>query len=115
MRRVSNSYNTTPSEYTSVSVEIVALRSCSGAAYSGVIAAPTISVSRRGAFVLAQQLGDAEVEQLHLALGIDQDVGRLQVAMHDQVLVRVLDRAEHLQEQPQPRRAGRAAARHNAP
>ena len=39
-----------------------------------------------------EQLGDAEVEQLgHAVLG-DQDVGRLDVAVDDQVLVRVLHR-----------------------
>ncbi len=39
-----------------------------------------------------EQLGDAEVEQMRPALGIDQQVRRLQIAMHDQRLVRRLHR-----------------------
>ena len=45
--------------------------------------------------VWAQQLGDPEVEQLRIAVGRDQDVRRLEVAMDDQVLVRVLHRVAH--------------------
>jgi hypothetical protein len=37
------------------------------------------------------QLGDAEVEQLGRAVGGHQHVGRLDVAMDDQVLMRMLD------------------------
>jgi hypothetical protein len=48
-----------------------------------------------------EQLGDAEVEQLHLPVGGDQDVGRLQVAVHDEMSVRVdhriADGAEELE------------------
>ena len=44
-------------------------------------------------------LGDAEVEQLDPAIAIDQQVGRLEVAMHDQVAMRVTHRIQHLQEQ----------------
>ena len=39
--------------------------------------------------VALQQLGDAEVEQLHLAVRGHQHVGGLEVAVHDQVRVRV--------------------------
>ena len=52
---------------------------------------------------LVQQLGDAEVQQPHLALGGHQDVGRLHVAMHDQLAVRIRDRLGHLQKRAKPR------------
>ena len=46
---------------------------------------------------------DAEVEQLGFAVAGDQDVVRLQVAMHDQVPVRLLHAGADLQEQSQAR------------
>ncbi len=49
----------------------------------------------RGALV-AEQLRDAEVQQLHDAGIGDEDVRGLEVAVHEQILVRVHDRAEHL-------------------
>ncbi len=49
-----------------------------------------------------QQLGDAEVQQAHLARGGDEDVGRLQVAVHDEVGVCMRDGAGDLQEEPEP-------------
>ena len=49
------------------------------------------------------QLRDAEVEQLRRAAGRDQDIGRLDVAMDDQVLMRVLDRGADLEEERQAR------------
>lgn len=49
-----------------------------------------------------EQLGDAEVQQPHLPVGGDQDVGWLEVAVHHQVGVRVADRAAHLQDQLHP-------------
>jgi hypothetical protein len=48
-----------------------------------------------------EQLGDAEVEQFRRAVGGDEDVRRLQVAVHDQVLVRVLHRIADRREQAQ--------------
>ena len=45
------------------------------------------------------QLRDAEVEQAHVAGGRDQDVRRLEVAVDDQVGVRVADRVADLVEQ----------------
>ena len=51
---------------------------------------------------VVEQLGDAEVEQLHLAFVGDEDVGGLQIAMDDQPCVRVRDGARHQQEQAQP-------------
>ena len=41
-----------------------------------------------------EQLGDAEVEQLGHAVGRDEDVAGLDVAVHDEVLVRVLHGAQ---------------------
>ena len=46
-----------------------------------------------------EQLGDAEIEQLDLALGVDQRVGRFQVAMDDEVAMRVGHRVADLREQ----------------
>ena len=51
-----------------------------------------------------QQLGDAEVEQLGRAVGRHQHVGRLDVAVDDQVLVRVLDGGADVAEERQPGR-----------
>ena len=47
------------------------------------------------------QLGDAEVEELGLSRRRDEDVGRLDVAVHDQAAVRVLHRVAQLGEQPE--------------
>ncbi|MNV58626.1 hypothetical protein D3C71_1510120 [compost metagenome] len=55
----------------------------------------------RFALVIVEQLGDAEIQQLHLALGGDQDVGGLEVAMHDQVGVGMADHRADLQHQLQ--------------
>ena len=49
-----------------------------------------------------EELGDAEVEQLHLAVFRDHDVSRLEVAVHHERAVRVLDGAGHLEEELQP-------------
>jgi hypothetical protein len=46
-----------------------------------------------------QQLRDSEIEQLWRSIGRDNDVRRLQIAMHDQVLVCVLDCGAHGEEQ----------------
>ena len=46
-----------------------------------------------------EQLGDAEVEQLHRAVGGHEDVVGLEVAMHDEVLMRVTHGRAHLQEE----------------
>ncbi len=49
--------------------------------------------------VALDQLGDAEVEQLDLTVGADEHVGRLDVAVDDQVGVGVRDRFEDVEEQ----------------
>ncbi len=48
------------------------------------------------------QLRDAEVEQLHLAVDAHQDVGRLDVAVDDEVGVGVRHAVEDIEEQAQP-------------
>ena len=59
---------------------------------------------RRGgekARVVAQQLGDPEVEQLRRAVFSHQDVGGLQIAVDHQVLMRELDCGADAAEEPQ--------------
>src|SRR5206468_5093357 len=48
-------------------------------------------------------LGDAEVEELHRTIVRDQHIRRLDIAMHDQVGVRVRDRGENIEKQTQTR------------
>jgi len=48
---------------------------------------------------IVEQFGDAEIQQLDLAIVRNEHVGRLQVAMHDQRAMRGFDRAADLQEQ----------------
>ena len=48
-----------------------------------------------------EQLGDAEVEQLDLSVSAHQYVGRLDVAVDDQIGVCVRDHVQHIEEQPQ--------------
>src|SRR5262249_15598933 len=55
-----------------------------------------------GRGVSLQQLGNAEVEEARLALRVDEDVRWLDVAMNHEVRVRILDRRQYLQKQPQP-------------
>ena len=82
----------------SLAVVITSPRTCSGLACAGVMHA-VLDVrdgERLRRMARVEQLGDAEVEQLRRAVGGDQDVVRLQVAMHDQVLMRVVHRARRL-------------------
>ncbi len=51
--------------------------------------------------VLEQDLGDTEIEQLHRPLAGDEDVRRLEVAVHDEVAMRVANRVTHVEEQSQ--------------
>ncbi|MFN8587523.1 MAG: hypothetical protein U0704_06935 [Candidatus Eisenbacteria bacterium] len=48
--------------------------------------------------VVADQLGDAEIEQLRAAFAVHEDVARLEIAVHDQVAVRELDGLAHAEE-----------------
>ena len=76
---------------------------CSGAAYSGGERAELPALGGEPLVRLARidQLGDAEVEKPGLPLTIDQNVLRLQIAMHDQVGVRIAHRVQDLQEDPE--------------
>ncbi len=49
-----------------------------------------------------QELRDAEVEELHPAVGVDQDVARLEIAMDHEVAMGVAHRVADLAEQLQP-------------
>ena len=68
-----------------------------GRRHRGMLRAGGLSVRLR-----FEQLGDAEVEQLDIALAGDQHVRRFKVAMHDQRAVRGFDRAADLHEQREP-------------
>jgi len=65
---------------------------------------------RAVAFGVVQQPGDAEIQQPHAAVSVDQDVARLDVPVHDQGPVRVRDRRADVQEQAQPGIDGQPAA-----
>ena len=65
--------------------------------------APRLPRHRGRGAVLAiplEELGDAEVEQLHPALRRHHDVRRLQVAMDDEVRVGIGRRGEHVEKEP---------------
>ncbi len=47
------------------------------------------------------ELRDPEVEEPRVPVRSDQDIAGLQVAVHDLALVRILDRSEHFDEEPQ--------------
>jgi len=47
------------------------------------------------------QLGNAEVEQTHLAFGCDEDVGGLEITVHDEAGMRMGDRVCDLQHKPE--------------
>ena len=72
-------------------------RACSGLAYSGVV-------------VGAEQLGDAEIEESRRAVLGDQDVARLQIAVDDEVAVRVMHGIADAPEQGQARLHGQGVA-----
>ena len=74
---------------------IASPRTCSGAAYSGVSAPPALAVSVRGApRVAASSLAMPKSSSFTVAVGGDEDVRRLEVAMDDEVRVRVADRGQ---------------------
>jgi hypothetical protein len=49
-----------------------------------------------------EQAGSAEIQQLHRSLGVHQDIGRFEIAVHDQVAVGVVDGVADLQQEFQP-------------
>ena len=100
---VSSRCNTTPSEYTSLAVETTSPRNCSGLAYSGV------NASRACSLGALNQLRNPEIEQPDRPVVGHQYVVALEVCVHHQVLVDVLNgRAqclEQLQSLPMDSRA----------
>jgi hypothetical protein len=60
---------------------------------------------RRGGQIVSDELRDAEVQQLHAAGLRDENVRRLEIAMHNQVRVCASHRVEHLQKEPDARLA----------
>ena len=54
-------------------------------------------------FRAIEQFGDTEIQQPHFVQRRDHDVRGLEIAMHDQIRVRVTDRFAHLQNKLQPR------------
>jgi hypothetical protein len=59
--------------------------------------------NRRPARVVLEQLGNAEVEQLDMTVDADEHVRRLDVAVHDQVGVRVGDCLQDIEKETQAR------------
>jgi hypothetical protein len=53
-----------------------------------------------------EQPRDAEIEQFGFAVAVDEDVGRLEIAMDDEPAVRILDRGADLEEQFDARAQG---------
>ena len=107
---VSSSYSTTPSEYTSVMVVTGSPRICSGAAWCRVNARSPVRVFSSAASGLSSSLAMPKSSKRTSSAG-DQDVRRLQVAVHDQVRVRVADRVAGLQEQREALRQRRLPLR----
>jgi hypothetical protein len=88
----------------SVAVVTGSPASCSGLAYSGVARqqrgarhSQPLGAGRFG----VEELGDAEVEESHLTAPGEQDVGRLEIAMDDEVNVSVVHRLADPLEQDQ--------------
>ena len=67
----------------------------------GAGARACVAALQRAAAVPVEQFGDAEIKQAHVAGGGHQDVGRLQVAVDDQVGVGMADGRADLLEHPQ--------------
>ena len=53
--------------------------------------------------VVAKDLGDAEIEQVRTSVGIDQHVAGLEIAVHDQLPMRVIDHPRDFRQQRQAR------------
>ena len=60
-----------------------------------------------GLLLRVQNFGDAEIEQLGSPSGRDQDVRRLQIAVHHELFVRVLDCLGDLAEESQALLSGK--------
>ncbi len=53
--------------------------------------------------LVVDQLGDAEIEQLHAAFARDKDVRRFEIPVNDEVGVRVRHRRQHIEKEPHTR------------
>ena len=73
-----------------------------------------VDAARQTEVVLLEELGDAEIEELHLALAGDEDVRRLEVAVDHQVRMRIGDRVAHLEEDRELGREGESGLRAEA-
>ena len=85
-----------------VSTSMPSDRNCSGLMYAGVPSAMPVAVSRALSAVGAIALAMPKSMTLHsgVAIGLrDDHVRRLDVAMNDSLLMRVLHRATHLHEE----------------
>ena len=71
--------------------------------------AGTGRLGRLGGFRLRESARDAEVHEHHATIGRHENVGRLEVAVHDEIPMRVLHRGADVAEQVQPRLDGQPA------
>ena len=65
---------------------------------------PACSAPASSGEIWIEEPGDAEVEEPGAAVGLDEAVGRLEIAVNDQLRVGELHRPRHLHEQPEPGR-----------
>ena len=94
----------TPSEYTSEAMVSGSPRNLLRRSVVGrQRASRQLGEPRLARFTVLEQLGDAEVQQPHLAVGADEDVCRLEVAVHDELAMCVRHGVGDLREQPQAR------------
>ena len=128
-RPVRHSYSTQPNDQMSERLSTARPRACSGLMYAAVpritpalvaagrssSATPTRFGSEPGRSGAAR-LGEAEVQHLHRAVGLEHDVAGLQVAVHHARLVRRLDARRDLRGRPRAPRppAARPRARRAA-
>ena len=73
-----------------------------------------VDAARQTEVVLLEELGDAEIEELHLAIAGDEDVRRLEVAVDHQARMRIGDRVAHLEEDRELGREGESCLRTEA-
>ena len=100
---VAHSYRTTPSENKSERPSSASPADCSGDMYDAVprvipgdVSASTTCDVRLHGILAAQQLGEAEVHHLHVAALGEEDIRGLDVAMHDALRVRGVERVGDL-------------------
>ena len=91
----------TPRAWTSVYVPIRPPRICSGAAYAGVNRRRPRARPIGTRLESVELLGDPEVEQLHDAVGRHENVRRLEIAVNDEMAVRMLHRLADIAKETQ--------------